>query len=240
MFRRRPLPRHRRPPDRRRPPRWAGLTLAACGVAATAAGVAGWFLLGQAAPPKAGRPPVVPVPAGSPVALRRPGTHQVARPARLVIPSIGVSTRLIRLGMTSSHTLQVPVTTSVAGWYTGSPRPGALGSSIIAGHIDSRIGPGVFFRLHDLRRGERAYVVRANHTVAVFRVVAVRTYAKDHFPTASVYGPVPDAELRLITCGGVFDDATGSYLSNVVVYAVLAGQLDQERMPASRPARRES
>jgi hypothetical protein len=50
----------------------------------------------------------------------------------------------------------------------------------------------------------------------------VRTYLKDHFPTAAVYGPVPDAQLRLITCGGTFDPALRSYLSNVVVYAVAA------------------
>jgi hypothetical protein len=37
--------------------------------------------------------------------------------------------------------------------------------------------------------------------------------------SAAVYGPVPDAGLRLITCGGAFDDAAGCYLSNVVVYA---------------------
>jgi hypothetical protein len=34
-----------------------------------------------------------------------------------------------------------------------------------------------------------------------------------------VYGPTPDPELRLITCGGALDHATRHYLSNVVVYA---------------------
>ena len=33
-----------------------------------------------------------------------------------------------------------------------------------------------------------------------------------------MYGPTPDPELRLITCG-TFDYATGHYLSNTVVYA---------------------
>jgi hypothetical protein len=42
---------------------------------------------------------------------------------------------------------------------------------------------------------------------------------KDRFPTQAVYGPTPDPELRLITCGGAFDYATGHYLSNIVVYA---------------------
>jgi hypothetical protein len=147
--------------------------------------------------------------------------QRVPKPVRLAIPAIGVRASLIRLGITRHGTLQVPVNAAVAGWFTGSPPPGGIGASIIAGHIDSRSGPGVFFRLRDLHRGEKVYVSRANGSVAAFRITAVRTYAKNRFPTAAVYGAVPDAELRLITCGGQFDYATGSYLSNVVAYAVL-------------------
>jgi sortase (surface protein transpeptidase) len=164
----------------------------------------------------------VPVPRG--LAGRAPGwqgQQRIARPVSLVIPAIGVHTRLIRLGITSRRTLQVPASAAVAGWFTGSPPPGAIGASIIAGHIDSYTGPGVFFRLRDLRPGRNVYVTIASGSTRRFRVTAVRSFAKNRFPTAAVYGPVPDAELRLITCGGQFDNSTGSYLSNVVVYAVL-------------------
>ena len=98
--------------------------------------------------------------------------------------------------------------------------PGAVGSAVIAGHIDSQAGPGVFFRLSSLRPGDRVYVRRADSTLAVFRVTVVREFPKDSFPTSAVYGPTPDSELRLITCGGIFDRQEGSYLSNTVVYAV--------------------
>jgi sortase (surface protein transpeptidase) len=143
----------------------------------------------------------------------------VARPVALTIPAIAVRTPLERLGRTPQGTLQVPTSTTVAGWYTGSPRPGEIGSSIIAGHIDSTQGPAVFFRLRLLRRGDLVYVRRSDGTLAVFRVYAEQMYPKNDFPTQRVYGATPDAELHLITCGGVFDQATGSYLSNVVVYA---------------------
>jgi len=106
----------------------------------------------------------------------------------------------------------------VAGWYTGSPRPGEIGSSIIVGHIDSYLGPGIFYRLRDLHPGNEIYVRQADGRSAVFRVTAVHQYPKAHFPTAAVYGAVPDAELRLITCGGTFDYTTHSYLANIVVY----------------------
>ncbi len=88
------------------------------------------------------------------------------------------------------------------------------------GHIDSKTaGPGVFYQLRDLRPGNDVYVKRADGTTAKFRVTSVQTYLKDHFPTQTVYGPTPDAELRLITCGGAWDPATNHYLSNIVVYA---------------------
>ena len=128
-------------------------------------------------------------------------------------------TRLITLGLTAGGTIQVPSTTSVAGWYTRSPRPGAVGPAIILGHIDSYRGPGVFFRLAGLRPGDPIYVRRSDGSTVEFRVTAVKSYLKDHFPTEAVYGPTPDAELRLITCGGAFDPATGHYLSNIVVFA---------------------
>jgi sortase (surface protein transpeptidase) len=149
--------------------------------------------------------------------------QQVARPVWVSVPAIGVRTSLIDLGLTKNGTLQVPASTAVAGWYTGGPRPGAAGAAVIAGHVDSRTGPGIFFWLRSLRPGDRVYVGRADGTMAVFTVTSVRMYAKDQFPTAAVYGAVPDAELRLITCGGVFDRSLGSYLSNVVVFARLTG-----------------
>jgi sortase (surface protein transpeptidase) len=152
---------------------------------------------------------------------RRAGAARAASigPVSLTIPDIGVSTSLVHLGLTSNGALQVPPTTAVAGWYTGSPRPGAVGPAIIAGHIDSHLGPGVFYRLSQLQRGDRVYVRRADGTLAVFKVTAVQQYPKDNFPTAAVYGATPTPELRLITCGGTFDYSTGHYLSNTVVYA---------------------
>jgi len=170
---------------------------------------------------RVGRPPVTPIPAGHWAAVPPAQAAAVPRPTGLVIPAIGVRTKLIRLGVTASGQLQVPASTSVAGWYTGSPRPGGTGSAVIAGHIDSVSGPGVFFRLRELRPGDLVYVQRGHAGMAVFKVTAVQKYLKSKFPTAAVYGPVPNAQLRLITCGGTFDPASGHYLSNVVVFAVL-------------------
>ena len=198
----------------------------AAGLVVIAAGTAGLLLTRHSTPamrPVEAGVGALPAPTGPIVAPPQSAAPRpVAAPVSLTIPLIGVSTKLITLGLTSDGSLQVPATTSVAGWYTGSPRPGAIGSAIIVGHIDSVSAPGVFYRLSELRKGDQVYVMRADGTLVKFLVTAVQQYLKDQFPTRAVYGPTPDAELRLITCGGAFDYATRHYLSNIVVYATEA------------------
>ena len=209
----------RKPPKRLMP-----IAALAAGLLAVGAGAAGLASSGHAHASLhvAGRPSIVPVPDETAAA---PGGLSSARPpalpVELTIPDIGVHAAMVHLGLEPDGSLQVPSSTTVAGWYSGSPRPGAVGSSVIAGHVDSLSGPAVFYRLGSLRPGERAYVSRADGTMAVFSITRIQTYAKNAFPTAEVYGPAPDPELRLITCGGTFDPATGHYLSNVVAYATL-------------------
>jgi sortase (surface protein transpeptidase) len=204
----------------RRPAAAAALIV---GILLAGAGVTGLALASQTGRPAVpvGKPALVPVPIGRQAPVPQPTPQKVARPVGLTIPAIGVRSGLVHLGLTSSGALQVPSDTTMAGWYTGSARPGATGAAVIVGHIDSRTGPGVFFRLRLLHAGSRVYVRRADGTLAVFRVTSLRSYPKARFPSLAVYGPVPDAELRLITCGGAFDAATGHYLSNVIVYATL-------------------
>jgi LPXTG-site transpeptidase (sortase) family protein len=107
-----------------------------------------------------------------------------------------------------------------AGWYADGPAPGETGPAVIAGHVDWAGSPAVFARLDEVGAGDEVLVDHADGTTSRFTVTRVQRYAKSDFPTAAVYGPTPGAELRLITCGGVFDRATGSYRDNVVVYAV--------------------
>jgi sortase (surface protein transpeptidase) len=146
----------------------------------------------------------------------------VPPPTRLVIPGIGVNTRVVPLGKNSDGSAQVPSGTTYTSWYDLGPRPGQLGPAVILGHVDSYAGPGVFFRLRSLMPGDDI-LVQAGQSVLRFEVWKVSTYPKDHFATAAVFGPTPDPELRLITCGGPFDTSIGHYEDNIVAYAFLTG-----------------
>ena len=156
-----------------------------------------------------------------PERVAAPGSSSV--PVRLVIPEIGVATRLVRLELEPDGGMQVPEDFGDAGWFAGGPVPGQVGPAVIAGHVDSRTGPAVFYRLRDLRAGNPVLVERADRTRLRFVVERAQSFPKAGFPTAAVFGPVPSAALRLVTCTGDFDRARGSYRDNLVVFARLAG-----------------
>lgn len=141
-------------------------------------------------------------------------------PAQLRIPAIGVDSRLMELGLQGDGSLEVPPDAVPAGWFTGSPTPGDLGPAIIAGHVRWNGTPGVFEHLADLDVDDVVEVARQDGSTAVFRVTRIEHFAKSAFPTEAVYGNIPRAGLRLITCGGL-DPDTNSYEENVVVFAVL-------------------
>lgn len=150
-----------------------------------------------------------------------PATVVAAAPFHLRIPSIGVDSGLMDLGLQADGTLEVPPSGFPAGWYTGSPTPGELGPAIIAGHVDWDGRAGVFFDLRDLSPGDAIAVTRRDGSTARFRVTQVEQFDKDAFPTQAVYGDLDHAGLRLITCAGAFDPTMRSYDDNLVVFAEL-------------------
>jgi hypothetical protein len=144
-----------------------------------------------------------------------------SRPLLLSIPALKLTVPLSELGLNPDHTVQVPASFTEPGWYRLGPSPGQLGSSVILGHVDSYLGPGVFYELRTLRPGDHVSVTLADGVTAHFVVQQVAMYAKTRFPTEKVYGSHGDSALQLVTCGGVFDSQTGHYLSNIVVYTDL-------------------
>lgn len=149
-------------------------------------------------------------------------SHQTtAAPVRVHLPSIDVTSELQRLGRNADGTIEVPDDWQQAGWYHGGPKPGQGGPAVILGHVDSKTGPAVFYRLRELDPGDEVRIDRADGTTATFVVERSERHAKTRFPTHEVYLPTLRPTLRLVTCGGPFDSAVGHYRDNVVVFATL-------------------
>ena len=153
-----------------------------------------------------------------------------SEPTRIVIRRIAVASTVTRLGLDDAGAMEVPANPAIAGWYTGGPSPGALGPAVIAGHVTWNGSPSVFYRLSELRSGDSIEVQRADGSVATFAVRRVARFPKAEFPTDAVFGPADRAELRLVTCGGLYDASTHRYLDNVVVFAHLISR--GERNPS--------
>ncbi len=178
-------------------------------------------------PPATGLPETSPPAAGRPVVTPEPTSREVALPtgidpARLEIPAIGVDADIIDLDVRGPEP-EVPADFGQTGWYRQTRRPGEIGPSVIAGHIDSVAGPAVFARLDELEVGDEIAVAGADGQRRTFVVTGAGQYPKEALPD-EVFGfdqPVP--ELRLITCGGTFDPSSGHYRDNYVVYGELTG-----------------
>ncbi|MGC4744592.1 class F sortase [Micromonospora sp. DT201] len=147
-------------------------------------------------------------------------------PTSIEIPRIGVDATIMSLGTNPDGTVQVPPLDQAdqAGWYEPGASPGETGNAVIVGHVDSaKLGPAVFFDLGALTPGDTVTVRRADGLAATFKVDSVKSYPKTAFPTELVYGPSDRPSLRVVTCGGQFDETAKSYQDNVVVFASLVG-----------------
>jgi hypothetical protein len=169
-------------------------------------------------PASAAPAPAQPAP---PPVVGAEAARRAAAPLRVQVPSAGVDAPLTGIGLDGAGALAPPDDLATAGWFRQGPAPGEPGPAVLTGHVDSTDGPAIFFRLRDVVAGDPVVVTRADGSTVRFTVTRVARYAKTAFPTAEIYGPTPDAELRLITCGGDFDRSRGSYTDNVVVFAAL-------------------
>ncbi|GAA2565024.1 class F sortase [Pseudonocardia hydrocarbonoxydans] len=155
----------------------------------------------------------------APTALTPPPVVAPAEPAAVAIPSIGVRSDLLHLGLAADGSAEVPADYALAGWFREGGRPGGRGPTVLLGHVDSRDGPAVFYRLRDLSPGDAIEVATGDGSVARYAVDRVEQVPKDEFPTFEVFGATRDDVLRLVTCAGDFDRGERSYTDNLVVHA---------------------
>jgi sortase (surface protein transpeptidase) len=167
------------------------------------------------------------VPTAGPTATPQPTSTEdplktAGNPVRLRIPAIGVDAPVELVGMTPDRAMDVPKGVWNAGWYYHSVRPGEVGNSVITGHLDSRVGPAVFYNLVDVAPGDEIAVEYANGLQLTFVATALERYPVGYWDAARIADVnVRDGRphLNLITCGGDWNQTT--YTHRDVVYSVL-------------------
>ncbi|WP_018656744.1 class F sortase [Actinomadura flavalba] len=199
------------------------------GSLAVAGVLAGGLLLtgcgGDGGKPVAASSPAVSspaAPAAEPVAAGKPLDR--SPPKTIRIPKLRVEAPVSRLGLRPDGRIEEPPLSrpNLAGWYEKGPTPGEVGPSVVLGHVDAHKKPAVFFRLRELKKGDRIEIARQDGSVATFAVQKLESVPKKKFPGEKVYAEDIDyASLRLVTCGGAFDASTGHYLDNTIAYAKL-------------------
>lgn len=172
-------------------------------------------------------PPAPAEPSRLPSAVARPAAPGApeARPApvRLAVPALGVDAAVDAVGVEPDGQMTVPAEVDRIGWYRFGPAPGAVGSAVLAGHVDSRSqGLGAMAPLREATVGVEVLVTDAAGTTTRWRVVSREVIEKQVLPLDRLFDRDGPPRLTLITCGGPFLPEFGSYRDNVVVVAEAA------------------
>jgi sortase (surface protein transpeptidase) len=149
---------------------------------------------------------------------------QPAGPDRLVIPSIGVDTAVEMVGVLHDGNLATPSLNpwDDAGWYAAGPRPGAVGSAVIDGHLDRPGGsPAVFWNLRELHVGDSVMITDTAWGTERFRVTRIAWYHPGQAPTQKIFGDKSGSYLNLITCAGDWIANQHQTTLRLVVYTTL-------------------
>ncbi|MFC8273718.1 class F sortase [Streptomyces sp. NPDC057271] len=176
---------------------------------------------------RAGRPPqplaaAAPEHAAALAPAPGPGALSASRPLRVRVPGVRIDARVTPVGLDTEGWIDTPPghETNLAGWFTGAVTPGEKGTAVVVGHVDTPEGPGVFYELGALAKGQRVEIARQDGRTAVFSVYGIEVVPKERFPAERIYRGGAHPELRLLTCGGGFSRQKG-YDGNVVVSARL-------------------
>lgn len=140
-------------------------------------------------------------------------------PQKLIIKKIQVNASVEEVGLDAEKRMDVPKEDMNVGWYKYGPKLGDVGSSVIAGHFDTKIGgQAVFYRLSELKKGDEI-IVLGKGSERTFVVTDVQIFKDESFPISLVFSQTDKRRLNLITCDGVFDNNQKNYSDRLVVFS---------------------
>ncbi len=143
---------------------------------------------------------------------------KIGVPLQLWIPAIGVNANIQLLGVSATGQMEVPDNIVDVGWFKPGSRPGEVGSAVIAGHLDGKLGEaGVFANLDKLVKGDFLTVKDDQGNTFVFVVRDKQAYNPGL--ADEVFSQNDGAHLNLITCDGVWNKNIKSYSKRLIVFA---------------------
>lgn len=156
-----------------------------------------------------------------PVAAPTPTPTPAPNPVRITIPKMNINTGIVGVGLVSeTKQMDVPENAMEVGWYKYGPSPGETGAAILNGHLDTPTGaPAIFYFLNSLIAGDEFYITNEIGERMKFIVNEVYNLPLDNFPKDLIYGKRDYSQVSLITCSGIWNQATKSYSNRIAVIA---------------------
>ena len=145
-------------------------------------------------------------------------------PTQLSIPAITVDAKVEHVGQLPDGQMDVPKDDRNVGWYQSGAKPGEIGNAVLAGHVDNKTGPSVFFYLEKLKPGDIVTVSSEDGKEYDFEVQEIESYPRDEAPLEKVFGTSSKSRLNLITCTGTFNRDAGTHEERMVVYTRLVSK----------------
>lgn len=143
-------------------------------------------------------------------------------PSRVAVPVIGVDTTTVAVGIAADGTMEIDKNTERTAWYKLGPKPGEVGSAVIAGHYGwVRNQPSVFNNLSTLKANDTVQVYDDQNNLAIFVVKEVRSYDPTADATEVFRSSDGKAHLNLITCEGTWNESLQTYSQRLVVFTDL-------------------
>ncbi|MFC0270439.1 class F sortase [Metabacillus herbersteinensis] len=144
-------------------------------------------------------------------------------PTTIEIPSINVNAPIEDVGRIDNGQMGVPEDFNNVGWFEPGAKPGAPGNSVMAGHVDSKTGPAVFYKLDTLKEGDEVIISGKDGEKKTFVVVGSESYPRTDAPVEKIFDFSYGSKLNLITCTGDFNREARTHEERLVVYTELKG-----------------
>lgn len=122
------------------------------------------------------------------------------------------------VGIDQHGDIAVPSNVLMAGWYINSVKPGDAGLSIVTGHRDGRIRPGIFRHIGNLKKGDAFEITYGDGSIRKFEVVDVRIKSiEDTYELMYEKREDIERQLNLIGCTGTYDKDAATYDKRITI-----------------------